>query len=126
MGRNKFSIRKKWLETFEKNNVTIALNVLNAEKGTIYLSYVSKRNSNREKQVILFMIPNGKGCKAKFKGHKAKSQGQQQWHYLAVKRLSTLLRGIISKHHRDSFCLNCLHLFSTEKETLIAWTCMWK
>ena len=49
------------------------------------------------------MIPNGKGCKAKFKGHKAKSQGQQQWHYLAVKRISTLLRGIISKHHRDFF-----------------------
>ena len=30
-------------------------------------------------------------------------------HYLAVKRLSTLLRGITSNHHGDFYCLNCLH-----------------
>ena len=41
--------------------------------------YVSKHNSNREKQVILLsMIPNRK-----------------VWHCLAVKKLSALLRGII-------------------------------
>ena len=34
----------------------------------IYPAYVSKHNSNREKQVILLMIPNGEEC-----------------HYLAVK-----------------------------------------
>ena len=53
--------------------------------------------SNREKQVILLMIPNGEG-----------------WHYLAVKKLSALLRGITSKHHGDFYCLNCLHSFRTE------------
>ena len=46
-----------------------------------YSAYVSKHNSNCEKQVTLFMIPNG-----------------EKWHYLAVKELSALLRGIISKH----------------------------
>ena len=58
--------------------------------------YVSKRNSNREKQVILLMIPNGEG-----------------WHS-SSKKLSTLLRGIKSKYHGDFYCLNCLHSFTTE------------
>ena len=66
----------------------------------IYPAYVSKHNSNREKQVNLLMIPNGEG-----------------WHYLAVKELSALLRGITSKHQRDFYCLNCLHSFATEKKT---------
>ena len=38
----------------------------------MYPAYVSKHNSNREKQVILLMISNG----------------EKQWHYLAVKKLS--------------------------------------
>ena len=45
------------------------------------------------------MIPNGKG-----------------WHYLAVKILSALLRIIMSKHHGDFYCLNCL-LFLQQKTT---------
>ena len=36
------------------------------------------------------------------------------WHSLAVKNLSTLLRGTTSKHHGDFYCLNCLHSFRTE------------
>ena len=47
----------------------------------IYPACVSIHNSNREKQVILFMIPKVEGC-----------------HYLAVKKLSRLLIGIASKH----------------------------
>ena len=31
------------------------------KKKKIYLAYVSKHNSNCEKQVILLIIPNGKG-----------------------------------------------------------------
>ena len=43
------------------------------------------------------MIPNGEG-----------------WHYLAVKRLSALLRRITSKYFSDSYCLNSLHAFATK------------
>ena len=51
--------KKKWLEKFEKNNQTISLNVLHAKKEKIiYPAHVSKHNSNREKLVILLMIPN--------------------------------------------------------------------
>ena len=46
---------------FDKNNLLIALNVLYAKKGKIYLAYVLKYNSNRGKYVILSMIPNGEG-----------------------------------------------------------------
>ena len=35
------------------------------------------------------------------------------WHYLAAKKLAALVRGITSKTHRDSYCLNCLHSFVT-------------
>ena len=41
-----------------------------------YVLLVSKHNSNCVKQVIFLMIPNG-----------------EVWHYLAVKKLSALLRG---------------------------------
>ena len=83
-----------------KNNVTIALNVLYAEKEKIYPAYVSKHNSNREKQVTLLMISNG----------------EKQWHYLALKKLSALLRGITSKNNSEFYCLNCLHSFRTKNK----------
>ena len=68
IGRNKFFSRKKLLEKFEKNNVTITINVLHAKKEKIYFAYVSKHNLNREKQVILLMIPNGNGREAESEG----------------------------------------------------------
>ena len=37
-------------------------------------------------------------------------------HYLFVKSLLALLRGIISKHVGDFYCLNCFHSYSTEKK----------
>ena len=39
----------------------------------------------------------------------------KKWHYLAVKKLSVLFRGITSKHVRDFYCLNCFNSFRTEK-----------
>ena len=63
---------------FEKNNVTIALNVLYVKKEKIYPAYVSKHNLNREKQVILLMVVNG-----------------EKWYYLAVKKLKIFLRGML-------------------------------
>ena len=39
--------------------IIIALNVLYAKK--IYPAYAAKYNSNREKQIILLVIPNGEG-----------------------------------------------------------------
>ena len=44
------------------------------------------------------------------------NEEKQGWHYLTVKKLSTLLRGITSKHHCDFYCLNCLHSFRTENK----------
>ena len=66
-----------------------------AKKENIYPAHISKHNSNRKKQVILLMISNG----------------QKKWHYLAVKQLSALLRGITSKHYGDIYCLNCFPSF---------------
>ena len=58
-----FLSKKDDWKKFEKNDVmkNNAVNVLYAKKGKIYLAYVSKHNSNHEKQVILLMIPHGEG-----------------------------------------------------------------
>ena len=56
-GINLPSEKDDW-KKFEENNVTIALNVLYAKNGKIYPAYISKQNSNREKQVIILMTSN--------------------------------------------------------------------
>ena len=40
----------------------------------------------------------------------------QKWHYLVVKNLSRLLRGITSNHKEDFYCLNCFHSYLTENK----------
>ena len=40
----------------------------------------------------------------------------EKWHYLAVKKLSALLRGITSNNHGDFYCLNCLHSYRTKEK----------
>ena len=59
----------------------------------------SKYNLERENQVILLKITDGK-----------------KWHYLAVKKFSALFGGIASKHYGDFYCLNCLCSYSTENK----------
>ena len=44
------------------------------------------------------------------------NEEKEDWHYLAVKKLLTLLRGITSKHHSDFYRLNCLHYFATKNK----------
>ena len=64
-------------------------------------AFISKINLICEKRIIPLIIPN---------------KEKKRWHYLEVKELSTLQRGITLKHHDDSYCLNCLHSFRTENE----------
>ena len=85
---------------FELNN-EIALNILYVPHNTkkIQVAYKSKHNLTREKQVILLMIGNG-----------------ENWHYLVVKSLSRLLKGITSNHKEDFYCLNCFHSYRTKNK----------
>ena len=62
-------------------------------------AYKSKYNSTRENQVILLMITDG-----------------EKWHYIHVKSLSALFRGITSKHEGDFYCLNCFQSYTTENK----------
>ena len=39
-----------------------------------------------------------------------------KWHYVAVKKISTLLREITSKNNENFYCLNCLHSFITKNK----------
>ena len=93
------STSKDW-KKFELNN-EIALNIFYVPHNTkkIKIAYKSKHNLTQEKQVILLMISNS-----------------ENWHYLTVKNLSGLLRGITSKHEGDFYCLNCFHLYRTKNK----------
>ena len=105
---------KDW-KKFERNNKTIALNILFIPHNTktINLAYKSKYNRKRENQVVLLMITNGK-----------QSDEIDKWHYIALKSvrtdngfnrpirsLSRLFRGITSSNNGDFYCLGCLHSF---------------
>ena len=59
-------------------------------------AYKPNYNLKCESQVILLMVTDGK-----------------KWHYLTVKKLSALLKGITSNHKGDFYCLNCLHSYRT-------------
>ena len=61
-------------------------------------AYKSKYNLSRKNKVILLIITDGK-----------------KWHYLTVRRLGALLRGVTSKHEGDFYCLNCSHSYASEK-----------
>ena len=41
------------------------------------------------------------------------TDGTNNWHYLAIKDLSGLLRGTTSNHNGEFYCLNCLHSYRT-------------
>ena len=59
----KFSSEKDDWKKIENliNNLITTFNVLYTKKQKIYPAYVSKHNSNRRKQAILSMVPNGEG-----------------------------------------------------------------
>ena len=41
---------------------------------------------------------------------------REKWHYLVVKNLSGLLKGITSTHEKDFYCLNCFHSYRTKNK----------
>ena len=88
---------KDW-KKFELNN-KVALNILYIPHNTkkIQLAYRSKYNLIYDRQIILLMISDG-----------------EKWHYLVVKNLSGLFKGIVSNHYGDFYCLNCFHYYRTK------------
>ena len=91
---------KDWRKC-ECNNKIIDLNIQYVPYNTkqIRQAYISNYNNERDNQVHLLMI----------------TDGASNWHYLAVKSISGLLRGTTSNHNGDFYCLNCLHSYTTEK-----------
>ena len=65
----------------------------------INIAYRSKYNLIYDKQMFLLMITGG-----------------EKWHYLVVKNLSGLLKGITPTHMKDFYCLNCFHSYRTKNK----------
>ena len=82
--RTNFPSRVGDWKRFELNNKSVALNVLYVHYGekAIRHVYKSKYNLKRKNQVILLMINDN-----------------EEWHYLAVRSLSALLKGVTSNHN---------------------------
>ena len=93
------STSKDW-KKFKLNN-EIVLNILYVPHNTrkIQVAYKSNQNLTCDKQVILLMITDG-----------------EKWHYLTVKNLPGLLRGITSTHKEDFYCLNCFRSYRTKNK----------
>ena len=88
------STSKDWRKLELSNE--IVLNILYVPHNTrkIQVPYKSKQNLTCDKQVILLMITD-----------------DEKWHYLTVKNLPGLLRGITSTHKEDFYCLNWFRLY---------------
>ena len=97
-----FPAGPKEYSDFEKNNDTIALNIFYVphKEADIRPCYISKFNKTREHNANLLMI----------------ADGTDKWHYIAVKRIPALLRGVSSTHNGDHYCLNCFHSYRTEEK----------
>ena len=95
-----FPSTSKYWKKFKSNN-EVVLNILYVPNGTkkINIAYRSKYNLTYDKQIILLMITDG-----------------EKWHYLVVKNLSGLLKGITSTHRKDFYCLNCFHSYRTKSK----------
>ena len=105
---------KDW-KKFERNNKTIALNILFMQHNTktIHLAYKSKYNRKRENQVVLLIITN-----------REQTDEADKWHYIALKSVRTddgfnrpirrLFRGVTGNNYGDFYCFGCLHLFRTD------------
>ena len=90
---------KDWRK-LELNN-DIALNILYIPHNTKKIQFPcrSENNLTCNKQIILLMITDG-----------------EKWHYLVVKNVSGLLKGITSTHEKDFYCLNCFHFYRTKNK----------
>ena len=64
-------------------------------------AFFSKIISSYEKQMVFLTILN---------------EEEKGWYYIAVKKLSALLRGITLKNNGDFYCLNCIHSFRKENQ----------
>ena len=98
-------------KNFEKNNETIALNILQVSCGerNIIHVYKSKHNHKRKNQVVLLVIIDG----GKWHYTALKSEQTEDGFIRPTKSLSRLFKGITSNHKGDFYCLNCLHSFRT-------------
>ena len=88
-------------------DLTVALNHQNIKNilfvphntEEIRLAYKLTHSFKTKNQVIVLMITDGKN-----------------WHYLVVKRVPALPRGVTSNHNGDFYCLNCSQSYSTKNK----------
>ena len=94
-----FPSEKKDWDRIERQNKVIALNILSAHptKKKLDIIRTSKHNNDRKHKVTLLMI----------------TEDGKNWHYVSVKNVKGLYRGVFSNNHGDFYCMNCVHTYRT-------------
>ena len=92
--------QKDW-KTFERNNEDIALNIFSAHTTDKKLNLIRKSDFNHKRQHIVDLL--------------MVTDNQNNWHYLTIKNMKRLIRGVTSNHHGDFFFLK-LYTFIPHKE----------
>ena len=90
---------KDWRKLELNNNIALKILYIPHNTKKIQLAYRSKNNLTCDKQIILLVIIDG-----------------DKWHYLVVKNLSGILKGITSTREKDFYSLNCFHSYRTKSK----------
>ena len=43
------------------------------------------------------------------------TEDDKNWHFVSVKNVQRLCRGIFSNNHNDFYCMNCMHAYRTRR-----------
>ena len=91
--------QKDW-KTFERSNKDIALNIFSAHSTEKKLNMILRSDQNHKREHIVDLLKI--------------TDNQNSWHYLTIKNMKRLIRGITSNHHGDFSCRNGEHSYRTE------------
>ena len=97
-----FPPQEQDFKTFEMNNNSIALNILQVTEIKISHYCKSEFNKTRENKAILLMITDNK-----------KQNAKHSPHYLAVKKFNSLFKR--KTEHSGAYCLDCFKFFRNKK-----------
>ena len=86
-----FSSESRDWDRLERLNKDVALNILSAHptKKELNIIRTSKQNNRKRKVTLLMITEDGKN-----------------WHYVSVKNVKRLCRGVFSNNHGDFYCMN--------------------
>ena len=113
-------------QKLEKDNVTIAINVLYAKKEKIHPAYdymFLSCHVRVSEWILILQLPECQGTPCSKQANIKSWKTSYSFNDFKLRRMAlscsqkklSVLRRITSKHHSDVYCLNCSHSFAIEQ-----------